>query len=107
MTAGNGGGVVVQDNDIVVDNRLAWGEILDSECMGSRQELPRLIRLYEAVPLGTPDVERNLGKLTELVQEHSGANKSATFHMLLEGALEFDEKEEDVFVRDVGCSQVL
>ena len=69
--------------------------------------MPRLIRAYQAVPLGTPDVERNLGKLTELLREHSGANNGASFHMLLEGALELDEKEEDVFGRDVASTQVL
>ena len=108
MTAANGDGVVTaQERDIVVDNREAWGEILDSPCMGSCQVLPRLIRAYQAVPLGTPDVERNLGKLTELLREHSGANNGASFHMLLEGALELDEKEEDVFGRDVASTQVL
>ena len=66
-----------------------------------------MIRTYQAVPLGTPDVERNLGKLTELLREHSGANNGASFHMLLEGALELDEKEEDVFGRDVASTQVL
>ena len=104
MTAANGDGVVTaQERDIVVDNREAWGEILDSPCMGSCQVLPRLIRTYQAVPLGTPDVERNLGKLTELLREHSGANNGASFHMLLEGALELDEKEEDVFGRGRFC----
>ena len=108
VTAANGDGVVTaQERDIVVDNREAWGEILDSPCMGSCQVLPRLIRTYQAVPLGTPDVERNLGKLTELLREHSGANNGASFHMLLEGALELDEKEEDVFGRDVASTQVL
>ena len=107
MTAANGDGVVTaQERDIVVDNREAWGEILDSPCMGSCQVLPRLIRTYQAVPLGTPDVERNLGKLTELLREHSGANNGASFHMLLEGALELDEKEEDVVGRDVASMQV-
>ena len=108
VAAANGDSVVTaQENDIVVDNRVAWGEILDSPCMGSCQDLPRLIRAYQAVPLGTPDVERNLGKLTELAHEHSGANNGATFHMLVEGALELDEKEEDVFLRNVGSAQVL
>jgi hypothetical protein len=89
---------------IVIDNREVWGELLDSPLIVSCTVLPSLIRLYEAVPLGTPDVERNLGKLTELLSEHTGGS-GETLWMVLEGALETAALEEELFVRNHGSSQ--
>lgn len=62
------------------------------------QVLPQVIRLYHAEPLGTFDVERNFGQVTELSHAHAGSNTRATMSTLLEGALGLQEKEAYVFV---------
>ena len=98
---------VTADKQQTVDNRDCWGEILESKETSSMQVLPKVIRLYNAVPLGTPDVERNLGQVTALLHEHAGSNTSETITMLLEGVLELQEKEEELFVSKAGCAQHL
>ena len=60
----------------IVDNRDVWGELLESDLIASCQVMPHVIRLYLAVPLGTPDVERNLSKLTALLAEHWSEQRS-------------------------------
>ena len=75
---------VTEANEESVDNRDCWGDVLESPHMNSCDVMPLVIRLYQAVPLGTPDVERNLGAVTALLHEHSGANSSETVTMLLE-----------------------
>ena len=56
--------------------------------------MPRLLRLHAAAPLGTPDVERSRGKLSELVQEHRGAVNGEIARMSLAGALELEANED-------------
>lgn len=91
----------------IVDNRDVWGELLESDLIASCQVMPHVIRLYLAVPLGTPDVERNLGKLTALLAEHSGPNSGQTIWMLVEGALDLPDREEDLFGRTSSSAKVL
>ena len=98
---------VTEANEESVDNRDCWGDVLESPHMNSCDVMPLVIRLYQAVPLGTPDVERNLGAVTALLHEHSGANSSETVTMLLEGLLELDENEDDLFIPNAVSSQVL
>ena len=64
----NPAGLTAEAQSQHIDNRDCWNEILQSPHVSSCIVLPLLIRMYIAVPLGTPDVERNLGKLTELLQ---------------------------------------
>ena len=91
----------------IVDNRDVWGELFESDLIASCQVMPHVIRLYLAVLLGTPDVERNLGKLDALLAEHSGPNSGQTIWMLVEGALDLPDRAEDLFGRTSSSAKVL
>ena len=69
--------------------RLRWfgSNVLDSSHIPYCQVMHILIRVYQAVPLGTLGVERHLGKLAELLHDHCGAHGSETFTMLLDGGI--------------------
>ena len=61
-----------EDEHISVDNRVIWGELLTANLLVGCRVLPLVIRLYLAVPLGTPDVERGLGRLSRVLTDHTG-----------------------------------
>ena len=101
--------------DTIVDNRVVWGGFLSSATLADCRVLPAVIRFYLAVLVGTPSVERGLGRLSSLLSEHCGPLSGDSAWWLLEGMLDSPPCEEDMFVpakesacqwrpTDLGCA---
>ena len=95
------------DDTSDVDNRVIWGQLLPADLMVGCKVLPIVIRLYLAVPLGTPDVERGLGRLSSLLTDHDGPLSADSAGALVEGALDGPDLEEELFTKQNTTSQFL
>ena len=82
-----------------VDNRVIWGQLLPTDLSVVCKVLPIVIRLYLAVPLGTPDVERGLGRLSSVLTDHNGPIAGDTAWALVEGALDGPGCEQELFTK--------
>ena len=79
------------------DNRSIWGELLESDLMPGKEVLQQIVRVYLAVELGTPTVERQLGTLARILQQHAGPLDGITSWMLVEGAVDGPQSEVELF----------
>jgi len=87
-----------------IDHREIWGQLLQ-DVRPEFRVVHLLIRLYWAVPVGTPDVERGLGALTALLKTHHGSVPS-TIWSVLEGYLDGPQSEEELFLKTVNHGTV-
>ena len=90
-----------------VPNKLAWTWALipawrakhTAGRLGATRECEQLVAFYLACKINTTPLERNLGKLLEQLQAHSGplADNGCTAAALIEVALDGPRREEELF----------
>ncbi len=82
-----------------IDNRTLWGNALEHIEIRRCSNLCGLIRVYLALELGTCQLERNLGRLTHVLDTHTGPIVDSTTWFLVEGMLDGPEDEGQLFKR--------
>ena len=101
-------GSPVADSTDRLDNRVLWSRVFDPDWVkrvksnGEFQVLPELISVYMSTDDGTGQVERNLGKLKEVLDAHSGSTDEdgETIAWLADILLDGPKDETELAVRE-------